>query len=116
MTQTDIEQNLNTIIESFKKRSLAYYLHFETSERKLAQDIKNSIKEKYGQEKFMPSMNWTELFGEIADSDHLDKEILKYLDSLNYKEESFIIPKDRLKNMLWNNARSEGKKILSQLT
>jgi len=110
----EIQNLLQDLINSFKKKSLAYYLHFETSERKLTQEIKNSIKEKYGQEKFMPLIGWIESFGEIADSDILDDEINNYLDSVNYKAETFVIPKDRLKNMLWNSARDEGKKILSK--
>ena len=112
--EDDIEQKLNDIIDSFKIRSLAYYLHFESSERKLAQDVKNIIKEKYGREKFMPAIDWAEAFGDLADSDILDEKIQNYLDSIKYEDESFILPKDRLKNMIWNNSRDEGKKVLSE--
>jgi hypothetical protein len=115
MTPKEVNQNLNALIESFKNKSLAYYLHFESSERKLDQEIKNKIKEKYGLEKFMPAMGWTETFGDIADSDILDEQIQKYLNTLNYDQENFVLPKDRIKNMLWNNARSEGKKILAEV-
>ncbi len=112
--QTDAENKLSSLIKSYKIKLLAYYLHFEASERKLPQEFKNAIKEKYGQEKILPAIDWTQTLGELADSDILDEEIKKYLESKNYIQESFLLPKDRLKNMLWNDAREEGKKILSK--
>ncbi|KAA3614864.1 MAG: hypothetical protein D8M58_10440 [Calditrichaeota bacterium] len=115
MTPDDVAKKLKDTIISFEEKCLSYYLHFESSERKLAQDIKNKIKEKYGSEKFMPALGWKESFGELADSDILDNEIKKYLESISYNEEKFVLPKDRIKNMIWNNARVEGKKILSRL-
>ncbi len=116
---TDINDNINQklqiVIKEFKKRALAYYLHFETSELKLAQEVKNAIKEKYGDEKFFPSMNWYKIIGEVLqNSEELDNEINAFLKSQNYDKESFLLPKDRLKNMLWNDARVEGKLILSK--
>jgi hypothetical protein len=111
----EIRKKLGTLIESYKKRCLAYYLHFESSERKLPQAIKNTIKEKYGQEKFMPAPGWVDAFGENADSDILDNEIIAYLTLVDYTKEDFVIPRDRLKNMIWNNAREEGQKILTEI-
>jgi hypothetical protein len=80
---------------------------------KLVQDKKNEIKEKYGFERFMPAFAWRETFGEdLSESDLLDTVILDYFKSIHYDKENFVLAKDRVKNMLWNKARDEGKKIL----
>jgi len=112
----EIKVKLEETIAGYQKRALAYYLHFESSERKMSQDVKNELKEKYGKETFMPVLNWTESFGEnLSDSDELDTAILKHFDSINYDKEKFVRPKDRLKNMIWNACREEGKAILEKL-
>lgn len=115
-TSENLQEKLQNLIESYQKQALAYYLHFETSERKLAQDIKNQIKKEYGSEKFMPAINWQETFAELADSDTLDDLLNNYFKQINYTQEHFVLPKDRLKNMLWENARTAGKKILENLS
>lgn len=104
------------LIEEFSTRfyadALAYYLHFESSERRLPQDVKNALKEKYGKKIFMPIVNWRKDIGDFTDSDAFDTAITAYLEAVNYDQEKFVLPKNRLLNMLWNKARSEGKKII----
>lgn len=111
--EQEIQEQLKNAMDNYYARALAYYLQFETSEMRLAQDKKNEIKEKYGFERFMPSFDWNKTFGdELAESDQLDSVILNYFQTINYDKESFVLPRDRVKNMLWNKARKEGKKIL----
>ncbi len=116
MDKQDIQKKLQHVIENFEKQALAYYLHFEGSERKISQEVRNKIHEKYGKESFSPVINWYGEFGDYFDSEELDKIILAYLNEQNYNKESFVIPKDRLKNMLWNTTRDKGKKILDELS
>lgn len=117
ISENEILEKLKKTMDTYYQKALAYYLHFETSEMRLAQDQKNKIKEKYGSEQFLPSFNWEETFGkELSESDTLDVIILSYLKSINYDKENFVLPKDRVKNMLWNKARQEGKKILEQFS
>jgi len=113
LSEQEILEKLKHSIDTYYQKALAYYLQFETSEMKLAQDKKNEIKETYGFERFMPTFEWTETFGaDLSESDLLDAVILDYFKSIDYDKESFVLPKDRVKNMLWNKAREEGKKIL----
>ena len=113
LSEHEILERLKNSMDAYFKKALAYYLQFESSEMKLVQDKKNEIKEMYGFERFMPSFEWTETFGnELSESNLLDTVILDYFKSIDYDKESFVLPKDRVKNMLWNRAREEGKKIL----
>jgi len=113
ISEQEILQKLKNAMDIFYQKALAYYLQFETSEMRLAQDKKNEVKEKYGSERFMPAFTWTETFGEdLSESEQLDAVILDYFKSVNYDKESFVLPRDRVKNMLWNKAREEGRKIL----
>ena len=109
----EILEKLKNAMDEYYKKALAYYLQFETSEMRLEQEKKNEIKEKYGFERFMPAFQWTHIFGnELSESDLLDSIILDYFKSINYDKEGFVLPKDRIKNMLWNKARQQGKEIL----
>lgn len=113
LSDQDILDKLKNAMDDFYQKALAYYLQFETSEMKLVQDKKNEIREKYGFERFMPSFVWSDIFGtELAESDQLDSVILDYFKSIDYHKENFVMARDRMKNMLWNKARQEGKKIL----
>lgn len=113
LSEQELLEKLKGAIDVYYTKALAYYLQFETSEMKLVQEKKNQIKEKYGFERFIPSFEWTETFGEeLGESDILDTVILDYFKSINYDKENFVLAKDRVKNMLWNKAREEGKKIL----
>lgn len=113
--QGSIQEKLVEAVERFKTKALAYYLGFEAAERKLPQEVKNGLKEQYGKEKFMPAMEWKTFFGEeMEDSDALDTAIMSYLKEVNYSKEAFVMPKDRIKNMLWNNIRQQGKSILDK--
>ena len=115
LSEQEILEKLQKAMDAYYAKALAYYLQFETSEMKLVQEKKNQIKEKYGFERFMPSFEWTETFGnELSESDLLDSVILDYFKSINYDKENFVLPRDRVKNMLWNKAREEGKEILNQ--
>ena len=112
-SEQEILGKLKNAMDVYYQKALAYYLQFETSEMKLVQDKKNEIKEKYGFERFMPVFTWKETFGEeFYESDLLDSVILNYFKSIDYDKENFVLAKDRVKNMLWNKARVEGKKIL----
>ena len=109
-------QQLEALIEDYSHRALAYYLNFEMAERRLPQELRLKIKEKYGSEKFMPTMNWKEHFEPgFPDSEAMDRLILEYLERQGYDKEKFILPADRLKNYLWNKARERGRKILDDL-
>jgi hypothetical protein len=111
--EQEILEKLKNAMDDFYKKALAYYLQFETSEMRLEQDKKNEIKDKYGFERFMPAFHWTHIFGnELGESDQLDAIILDYFKSINYDKEGFVLPRDRVKNMLWNKARRQGKEIL----
>jgi len=113
LSEQEILEKLKNVMDVYYKKALAYYLQFETSEMKLVQDKKNQVKGKYGFERFMPAFEWNETFGsELSESDLLDRVILDYFKSIDYDKENFVLPKDRVKNMLWNKAREEGKKIL----
>ena len=115
MDEQEIQKKLFTVIENFKKQALAYCLNFEGSERKISREVRNRIHAQYGKESFSPVINWYQEFGDQFDSDILDNIISDYLSEQNYEKESFVIPKDRLKNMLWNLTRSESKKIMDEL-
>ena len=113
LSEQEILEKLKNSMDAYFKKTLAYYLQFETSEMKLEQDKKNEIKEMYGFERFLSAFEWTETFGEeLSESNLLDTVILDYFKSIEYDKESFVLPKDRVKNMLWNKAREDGKKIL----
>ena len=115
LSEQEILEKLQKAMDAYYVKALAYYLHFESSEMKLAQEHKKQLKEKYGNEQFMPSFVWTETFDEeLCESDILDTVILDYFKSINYDKENFVLPKDRVKNRLWNRAREEGKEILNQ--
>ena len=112
-SEQEILDQLKNAMDNYYSKALAYYLQFETSEMRLAQDKKNVIKEKYGFERFMPSFEWNKTFGDkLAESDLLDSVIINYFKTISYDKESFVLPRDRVKNMLWNKAREDGKKIL----
>ena len=113
---SDFNQTIKTIADAFHKDALAYFLHFESSEQRLTQALKTKPKEKYGKQIFMPKINWFEAHGEDADSDAFDEAITAYLDQLAYNKEKFVLPKNRLINMIWNNVREEGKKIIQELS
>lgn len=113
---SDFKDTIKTIAEAYHKDALAYFLHFESSEQRLAQALKTQLREKYGKQIFMPKINWSEVHGKDADSDAFDEAITAYLDQLAYKKEKFVLPKNRLINMIWNNVREEGKKIIRELS
>jgi len=112
----EIKKIIKEIADSFYKDALAYYLHFESSEQRLAQTVKNSLKEKYGKQIFMPAIHWNKTVGPSADTDAFDDAISAYLEDLSYQKEKFVLPKNRFTNMLWNKVRQDGQKIISEMT
>jgi len=110
-------ESIRKLAGEYYQKALAYYLHFEASERRLPQDVRQRLRDTYGHEKFMPVINWVAAFGvEAADSDMLDQQLNAYLETEGVKDEPYIMPRDRFKNHLWNKARKEGQKILSSLS
>ncbi len=108
---------LNDLAETFYSKALAYLLHFEASEKRMAQDMRKKLRDEYGFEKMMPAIPWVETFGaEKADSDALDQLIIEYLNKHNAPENAAIMPRDRLKNFLWDKARKEAHAIIKALS
>ncbi len=115
MKKEQIDEVLREMIADYSQKALAYMLHFETGERRLEQDKRKELQEKYGKEAFSPVLDWSGHFGELADSDILDERINALLQNEGYDKEEFVIPRDRLKNKLWNEARRQAHDILNQI-
>ncbi len=113
--QMDKMRQLEKLVEDHARKTLAYYLTFEMGERRLAQELRLKIREQYGSEKFMPAMDWKAFFDPaFIDSDGFDQLITTFLSDKGYDKEKFVLPRDRLKNYIWNNARREGRDILNR--
>ena len=113
----DKMQQLESLVENYAKKCLAYYLTFEMGERRLPQEVRLKIRKQYGSEKFLPVIDWKAYFDPaFIDSDALDDLISAYLKGKGYDKESFVLPKDRLKNFIWNSSREKGSGILERET
>jgi len=115
MKKEQIDEVLRDMIADYSQKALAYMLHFESGERRLEQDTRKQLQEKYGKEAFSPALDWAGHFGNLADSDILDERITALLQKEGYDKEEFVIPRDRLKNKLWNEARRKAHHILDQI-
>ncbi len=108
-------QQLEKLVDDYARKTLAYYLTFEMGERRMAQELRQEIRQRYGSEKFMPRVEWTNFFDpDFIDSDEFDVLITHYLKNRGYDKEQFVRPMDRLKNYIWNNARKKGRDILNR--
>jgi len=111
-----IKNDLNKIIQTYTHHAVAYYLGFEATERNFTVEQKQRLQEVYGKETSGPTLYWRTLFPFIDnDSDYLIDEVVQdYLKAVRYEGDAFLLPRDRLKNMLWNKARNQVKQILDQ--
>ncbi len=105
------------LVDDVYTKARAYFMHFEANERKYSLQTKRQLKEKYGKEIYAPEIRWKREFEFLGPhfEEVVDRLSAEYLAAIPYHEQSYLLPRDRLKNYLWNKARADAHGILDQL-
>lgn len=99
-------------ITLFESTALSYYLYDQSQLLDTDPIQMEEISSKYGIVKTRPYFKPSELADLGSRYYRIDKIVSKYLDDVNYREHSDLLPIDRLELMIYEDAEKKAKEIL----